>query len=608
VIGVFLGFHLIKILQVSDLSMPTNFFMTPSSVLESRLKLACISQRLGYDFPVIHSVQPNRHGLVYTLMEPVRPSVDRLHYQLMAKTKFDLGGAVAGCGSSVEAARLPETKKLSDSGTKKARSQVLIHRKIRRIPYGPKKMSTSQKALFCKPKRGRLRITAEEKLDMDETGKRMLEKIFSAGLRAVDPEEAVRRNVMLEANMLRVGDRSYSLSGFERIVVTGFGKGTAPMAKALEDVLGDRLSDGWITVKYGHGLQLRRIRVMEAGHPIPDQAGLRATRFVLDRLEECTERDLVLCAFSGGGSALSPAPRSPVTLSDKQETTRLLLESGATINELNSLRKHLSLCKGGQLAKIAFPASIISLFLSDVVGDPLDVIASGPTVPDPTTFAECIGIIERYRLSDKLPHAVLKLLRDGAMGMIEETPKPGDAVFEKVRNLVVGNNRAALSASAKRARELGYSPLILSSFIQGEAREIAEVFTAIGKEIIVSGRPIPPPACILAGGEPTVAIRGNGKGGRNQELALAAALTIDGWDRIALLSAGTDGTDGPTDAAGAFVDGSTCRSGREMGLNPQEYLDRNDSYNYFKPLGDLLVTGPTRTNVMDVICMLVDKR
>jgi glycerate 2-kinase len=442
---------------------------------------------------------------------------------------------------------------------------------------------------------------------MDEKIKRTLEAIFMAGLKAVDPEEAIRRHVRLTGDLLEVGGHEYSLSSFDRIIVTGFGKGTAPMAKALEEIMGDRLTEGWITVKYGHGLPLKKVRVMEAGHPIPDQAGLQAARFILDRLKGCTEKDLVLCAFSGGGSALSPAPRGPLELGEKQQTTQLLLDCGATIFELNAMRKHLSLCKGGQLARIAFPATLVSLFLSDVVGDPLDVIASGPTVPDPSTFSDCIRILDRYGLREKLPSAVLKLLVDGAKGRIAETPKDGDAVFKNGLNLVVGSNRAALLAAAAKAEALGYNTLILSSFVQGEAREIARAVAAIGKEIVASAHPIPLPACILAGGETTVTIRGSGKGGRNQELALSAAQAMDGWPQMALLSAGTDGSDGPTNAAGAFVDGNTCRDARRKGIDSEKYLMGNDAYHFFSQVDDLFITGPTRTNVMDVICLLVSR-
>ena len=440
---------------------------------------------------------------------------------------------------------------------------------------------------------------------MAEDQKKALEHIFRAGIEAVDPERAVRKYVRRKGNRLFVGDRSYALDRFKRILLIGAGKGTAPMAKALEDILGDHLTEGWIIVKYGYGMPLEKTHTMEAGHPIPDEAGLKATEVVLDQIRECTEEDLIICAFSGGGSALLPAPSPPINLDQKQETTRLLLDSGATINEINAIRKHLSGTKGGWLAKTAVPATLVSLILSDVIGDRLDVIASGPTVPDESTFADCTEIIQRYDLVDRLPETVVEYFRQGAAGIVAETPKVGDPAFSRVQNLIVGNNRGALLAAQEQAISLGYKTMILSSQIEGEAREVAQVFAAIGKEICQAGLPISPPACVLAGGEPTVTIQGKGKGGRNQELALACAISIDGWDRIFLLSAGTDGTDGPTDAAGAIVSGLTCRRARQADLNPYSYLLANDSYSFFESLGDLLKTGPTRTNVMDIICMLV---
>ena len=440
---------------------------------------------------------------------------------------------------------------------------------------------------------------------MAEDQKKALEHIFRAGIEAVDPERAVRKYVRRNGNRLFVGDRSYALDRFKRILLIGAGKGTAPMAKALEDILGDHLTEGWIIVKYGYGMPLEKTHTMEAGHPIPDEAGLKATEVVLDQIRECTEEDLIICAFSGGGSALLPAPSPPINLDQKQETTRLLLDSGATINEINAIRKHLSGTKGGWLAKTADPATLVSLILSDVIGDRLDVIASGPTVPDESTFADCTEIIQRYDLVSRLPETVAEYFRQGAAGIVAETPKVGDPAFSRVQNLIVGNNRGALLAAQEQAISLGYKTMILSSQIEGEAREVAQVFAAIGKEICQAGLPISPPACVLAGGEPTVTIQGKGKGGRNQELALACAISIDGWDRIFLLSAGTDGTDGPTDAAGAIVSGLTCRRARQADLNPYSYLLANDSYSFFESLGDLLKTGPTRTNVMDIICMLV---
>lgn len=435
--------------------------------------------------------------------------------------------------------------------------------------------------------------------------KRVLEQIFLKGLLAVDPERAVHNWVKRSGSELRVADRTYALDGFRKIILIGAGKGTAPMARAIEEILGKWLTEGFIVVKYGHGLLLEKTKVMEAGHPIPDGAGIEATRFLLARLEECTKEDLVLCAFSGGGSALLPYPSPPVSFSEKQETTRLLLQSGAGIDEINAVRKHLSKSKGGALAKAAYPAAVVSLILSDVIGDRLDVIASGPTVPDSSTFGECLEILKRYRLTERIPKSVFKYLKDGAKGVHPETPKVGDPVFRRVQNVIVGSNRAALVAAEKEAALLGYNTVILSSRIQGEAREVAQVLAAIGKEIRESGHPVVAPACILAGGETTVSIRGEGKGGRNQELALSAAIALDGWEDIFLLSAGTDGTDGPTDAAGAFADGSTCLEARRAGLDPRNFLSRNDAYNFFNPLGGLLKTGPTRTNVMDLIFLLV---
>ncbi|MBW2334182.1 MAG: glycerate kinase [Deltaproteobacteria bacterium] len=436
--------------------------------------------------------------------------------------------------------------------------------------------------------------------------KKTLEDIFRAGLKAVDPERAVQKYVRRQGNQLFVGDCSYILDSYKRIFLIGAGKGTGPMAKALENILGERLTNGLIIVKYGHGIPLEKTQILEADHPIPDDAGLRATKELLKQVQECTEEDLIMCAFSGGGSALLPAPSSPITLDQKQATTRLLLECGATINEINAIRKHLSRSKGGWLAKEAYPATIVSLLLSDVIGDRLDVIASGPTVPDESTYSDCIKIIDRYGLSDRLPKSVTDYFKKGAAGSLPETPKAGDPVFSQVQNLIVGNNRESLLAAQERALSLGYNTIVLSSQIEGEAREVAQVFAAIGKEISQANLPISPPACIIAGGETTVTIQGDGRGGRNQELALACAIAIDGWKRVSLLSAGTDGTDGPTDAAGAMVNGTSCGRARQANLDPRDFLLANDSYTFFESLGDLLKTGPTRTNVMDIICMLVD--
>jgi hydroxypyruvate reductase len=292
-------------------------------------------------------------------------------------------------------------------------------------------------------------------------------------------------------------------------------------------------------------------------------------------------------------------------LADKQATTELLLNSGATIREINTVRKHLSRIKGGGLARIAFPATVLTLTLSDVVGDRIDVIGSGPTAPDASTFADALRVLDAYDLRKNIPATVLRMLERGSRGETAETPKPGDPVFDKVRNIVVANNRSALVAARQRACDLGYRALVLSSFIEGEARQAAVFHAAIVKEILASNEPVCRPACVLSGGETTVAVRGKGRGGRNQEFGLAAAVEIDGLDGVVMLSGGTDGTDGPTEAAGALVDGGTTRRGESQDLDARRHLAANDSYHFLQATGDLLVTGPTYTNVMDVRVMLI---
>jgi glycerate 2-kinase len=441
---------------------------------------------------------------------------------------------------------------------------------------------------------------------MEEKRRHLLQEIFRAGLRAADPEALIRSHVSRRGSHLAVGDRTYALGDFQRVLLIGAGKAAASMARALEELLEDRLTAGLVIVKYGHAVDLRRTRIVEAGHPLPDQAGLAGTAEILRLLEECGADDLVIGVFSGGASALLPAPAPGLNLAQKQLTTRLLLECGADIGEINSLRKHLSRSKGGGLARAAYPATLISLILSDVVGDRLDVIASGPTGPDASRFADCLAIVDRYNLASRLPETVWRYLQEGAAGVHPETPKAGDPIFAKVQNLIVGNNRMALLAAREHAATLGFNTLLLSSCLEGEAREVGRVLAAVGQEILLAGHPLGPPACVLAGGETTVTLRGPGKGGRNQELALAAAIALDGFDRISLLSGGTDGTDGPTEAAGAVADGATCARARAAGLNPADFLARQDSYHFFAALGDLLLTGPTRTNVMDIICLLIE--
>jgi hydroxypyruvate reductase len=431
--------------------------------------------------------------------------------------------------------------------------------------------------------------------------------IFEAGVRAVDPENAVKRHLMLKNGVLRVNGSRYALSGFENIYVIGMGKAAAPMARAVEDILGDRITAGIINVKHGHTAALKKVKINEASHPLPDEAGLEGAREIAALLGKTGERDLVVLLVSGGGSALLPLPAEGLTLEDKQNLTQSLLECGATIHEINVLRKHVSRVKGGRLARLAYPSTLISLILSDVSGDDLDTIASGPAVPDRSTFGDCVEIIGKYGLEGKLSAGLVNYIERGEKGEAEETPKPGDPAFERTENVIVGSNIAAAAAAKERASALGYNSLILSTSIGGETAGAAKLHAAIAREVVSSGNPVDAPACIISGGETTVTIRGKGKGGRNQEFALAAAVDIDGLENVLVLSGGTDGTDGPTDAAGAVADGSTVERARKLGLDANRHLRENDSYNFFKPLGDLLITGPTNTNVMDLRVVLVSK-
>ena len=430
--------------------------------------------------------------------------------------------------------------------------------------------------------------------------------IFTTAVHAVAPEICIARCLRLSGGDLMAGEASYPLDQIGKLFVVGAGKASAAMARAVERLLGDRIDGGLVITKYGHGLPLDRIRVMAAGHPVPDENGVRATNALLSLVANAGPDDLILCLLSGGGSALSPSPAPGITLADKQETTRRLLACGATIHEVNTVRKHLSRTKGGRFLTAVNGARVVSLILSDVIGDDLDVIASGMTAPDTGTFADAMEILARYNLVDVIPEAVRRRLNMGCRGQVEETPKPGSPAFAGVRNLIVGSISDALSAAENEARRRGFNPLVLSSMIQGEAREVARVLCAVALEVRRSGQPSPPPACLLSGGETTVTIRGGGLGGRNMELALAAGISLSGASGILMLSAGTDGTDGPTDAAGAFADGATVSRADALGISASRHFADNNSYRFFEKLGDLYITGPTRTNVMDLQILLVD--
>jgi hydroxypyruvate reductase len=430
-------------------------------------------------------------------------------------------------------------------------------------------------------------------------------EIFKAAVQAGDVRLLLERFLHREGPFLSAGPATFDLSKINRLLVVGAGKASGAMAAALEDLVGDRISDGLVVVKEGHRAHPKRIREVEAGHPIPDERGLAAARDLLDLVRSAGRDDLVIFLVSGGGSALLPAPVPPITLAEKQTLTRLLLEAGATINELNAVRKHCSGVKGGRLAQAAAPASVLSLILSDVIGDPLDVIASGPTAPDPTTYADALAILTRFGLRDRAPRTVVTHLERGARGEIPETPKADDPLFRGVTNLVIGNNRLVVEGAIEKATALGFHPFLLTQSLQGEAREVAREFVAQVAPIRSAGQPVPPPACVIAGGETTVTVKGKGTGGRCQEFCLAAALAIKGMRDVVVLAAGSDGSDGPTDAAGATADGWSVGRGREKGVEARALLDSNGSYRFFSTLGDLITTGPTRTNLLDLYLLLV---
>jgi hydroxypyruvate reductase len=434
--------------------------------------------------------------------------------------------------------------------------------------------------------------------------------IFWAGIEAVDAQKAVARHLSLDDDgILRIGTHiRIPLSHFRRAFVVGAGKAAAPMAVAVEGVISSSLlPQGLVNVKYQHtSPRPRFVLLNECGHPLPDEAGVTGTREIERILDQLTESDLLFVVVSGGASALLPAPVPGISLEEKQYTTELLLRAGADIYELNAVRKHLSTLKGGQLALRANPATVVALVLSDVIGDNLEVIGSGLTVPDSSTFGDALNVLKKHSLLGVLPEAVMQRLMQGVRCEIAETPKENNSIPNVVHNFVVGSNRLAIESAVQAARALGYQPLVLSSTLQGETREVARVHVEILREVISTCNPVKPPACLLSGGETTVTVHGSGKGGRNQEFALTAAIAMSGLPNAVILAAGTDGTDGPTDAAGGIVDGTTGARAIRMGLSPADHLDRNDSYPILDALDDLFKTGSTGTNVMDLNIMLAD--
>jgi hydroxypyruvate reductase len=448
-------------------------------------------------------------------------------------------------------------------------------------------------------------------------------EIFLAGVRRVDPGRLLRVALSLKGEMLSVshatGTFVYDLSTYSHIVVAGMGKASAVLALELESLLGSRIDSGFVVTKALSGIVCKRIELAEGGHPVPDERSVAAGHAMLSLakkvkgFEALGEKTLVIVLISGGGSALLSAPIEGIDLKDKALVTSLLLESGANIQDMNAVRKHLSRIKGGRLAEAFAPAALLSLILSDVVGDDLDSIASGPTVPDRSTWDKAFEILQEKKVWESLPHSIKTVFKEGLAGLRPETPKPDSSIFLNTETVLVGNNMLALSAAEQEAKARGYNTLLLSSRIVGEAREVAMLFPALARDIAQYGVPLVKPACILAGGETTVTLKGKGKGGRNQEMALAFASSLEGLasapgfsDReMIFLSGGTDGNDGPTDAAGAYASCSTIERARNLNLDIKEYLANNDSYNFFQKTGDLFLTGPTGTNVCDIQVLLV---
>ena len=431
--------------------------------------------------------------------------------------------------------------------------------------------------------------------------------ILRFSIKACDPFYAIRRCIKLKQKKLGVNHLPYDLKSFQRIFIIGAGKASARMAFALEEILGEKISSGIVITKEGYLAPLKRIELVEGGHPLPDRYGWQATRRILRLLSRANGNDLIIFLLSGGGSSLLVSPVSGISLKDKIKLTDQLLRCGANIKEINAIRKHISQVKGGRLAQLAQPSPVLTLILSDVIGDRLDSIASGPTAPDNTTFSECLKIIQKYELTDKIPPSIYLRLKKGAEGKIQETPKPGDRIFKRVRNVIIGSNRIALQAAKKKAEDLGFNVLILPRPVSGDTTRAALRHVSLVRKIKKEGDPISPPACVISGGETTVKIKGKGLGGRNQEFTLVGAMEISGMENVVFLSAGTDGTDGPTDAAGAICDGDTIKKALKCGLDPKRYLNDNDSYHFFQTLGDLIITGPTHTNVMDVHLILIGK-
>jgi glycerate 2-kinase len=440
---------------------------------------------------------------------------------------------------------------------------------------------------------------------LDRKARKLAISCFESAVNSVDPYSMVKSRVRLENSVLNVDHHFFDLKRFRNIYVVGGGKASGSMAMALEQILDNHITCGLVNVPKRDVNKTRIISLHGASHPVPDRSGVTGTRRMLRIVEAADEDDLVICLISGGGSSLMPLPRGKILIREKRKLTDLLLKSGATINEINTVRKHVSDFKGGWLAKKAYPATVLNLILSDVVGDPLDFIASGPTVPDSTTFNDAVRVLEKYRLWNMVSSSVRQVLVDGQKGLIPETPKADDDAFKKTYNVIVGNNRSASLAACECLRKAGLNTLLLTATLEGESREVGIILAAIAREVYASENPVRKPAGIVVGGETTVIVTGKGRGGRNQETPLAASPKLNGLDGVVIASLTTDGVDGPTDAAGAIADGKTLARATDLGLSPEKFLLENDSYHFFEELRDLIFTGPTGTNVNDVSLVIV---
>ena len=423
-------------------------------------------------------------------------------------------------------------------------------------------------------------------------------EIFLAGVESVKPQNLIRNHVSMDNDILWINGIPFDIASTRNIYVTGFGKASAAMSQTLESILNTKITGGCVITKYGHSVPQKYVEIIEAGHPVPDENGIRGTERILSIVNHAGEDDLVICLISGGGSALLADVPEGCTLDDLIVLNSLLLRTGADITEINCIRKHLSKVKGGLLSKATYPARLVSLIISDVIGDPLDVIASGPTVPDPTTFTDAISILKKYHIEDKISNQMYQVLVDGMQKKHRETLKTSDEAFLKTSNIRIGNNHLALQSAKEKAESLGYHTGIVTEKLEGDVADVANF-------IIESVKSAEKNTCLLFGGEPTVKVTGTGLGGRNQHLALIIADVLKDMPGITVLAAGTDGTDGPTDAAGAVVDSCSWKNASKMNLNIEQYIIDNDAYHFFKQEGGLIITGPTQTNVMDIMIALI---